>query len=217
MLLVTGALAVEAKGRPEIFAYGFRNPWRISFDRQGDGQLIAAEVGQEMFEEVNVVKKGGNYGWRIREGFGCFDPKNSKNPPENCPKVGANGEPLIDPVLAYKNLRGFPQQNEGKGISITGGYVYRGKALPQWQGKYVFADWSRTWVKPLGVLFMAERSGEKWSMQEINPVSDEGERGLNFYICAFGQDAEGELYVLTNDTNGLTGKGGRIFKIVPAE
>ncbi|HEY0552141.1 MAG TPA: PQQ-dependent sugar dehydrogenase, partial [Verrucomicrobiae bacterium] len=118
-------------GVPEIFAFGFRNPWGLSFDRGGTRDLFVADVGQDSWEEIDIVTKGGNYGWNIREGLVCFDPKKPRTPPDDCPKVGAHGEPLIDPILAYKNGRKWGKDPEVKGISITGGYVYRGKALPQ--------------------------------------------------------------------------------------
>lgn len=205
---------VGKKGRPEIYAYGFRNAWRISFDRGGKRELFAADVGQDLYEEVDIVVKGGNYGWNIREGLHCFDPKNPKKSPDDCPKVGRDGEPLIDPIFEYKSFRSFPKDPEGKGISITGGYVYRGKTLPQFEGKYLFADWSRNWVKADGVFYVASRQGDgKWTLEEAKPASHPN--GLNAYITSFGEDSQGELYVMTNDSNGLVGKTGKVYKLVP--
>ncbi len=201
------------KGRPEIYAYGLRNPWGIAFDRGGKHELFAADVGQDSFEEVNIITKGGNYGWRIREAFSCFDPKKPLNPPADCPKVGAMGEPLIDPILAYKNFKRFPKDPESKGISITGGYVYRGKGLSPLVGKYVFADWSRAWVNPDGVLYAASPDGAsgKWTLETLDVPGGK----LGAYVLAFGQDADGELYVLTNGSNSLKGKTGKVLKLVP--
>jgi len=209
---------VGGKARPEIFAYGLRNPWGISFDRGGTHELFASDVGQDSFEEINLIVKGGNYGWNIREGFGCFDPKKPTQPPEDCPKVGADGKPLLDPIIAYKNFKKFPKDPEARGTSVTGGYVYRGKALPQMQGRYIFADWSRNWIKPDGVLYSATRptSGEntKWSMEPIQLVKDP-KGGVGAYVWALGEDAEGELYLLTNDSNSVIGKTGKVYKLVP--
>ncbi len=206
---------VGGKGKPEIYAYGLRNPWGISFDRGGKHELFASDVGQDRFEEVNIIVKGGNYGWSLREGFGCFDPNASTKPPEDCPKKGANGEPLLDPVLAYKNFKGFARDPEATGISITGGYVYRGKALPGLEGKYVFADWSRNWVKADGVMLVASRNGEKWSWQPLE-VEGQTKGSVGAYVTAFGEDNSGELYVLTNGSNMPKGTSGKVYKIVKA-
>lgn len=197
--------------RPEIYAFGFRNPWRISMDRGGSHEIFAGEVGQDGYEEVDIVVKGGNYGWSIREGLHCFNPRNPRQIPAECPKVGANGEPLIDPILEYKNFKNHPRDPEAKGISITGGYVYRGKALPHWHGKYIFADWSAVWVKPQGVIFAAAKTGEKWGWEIVKPAR----AAANFYITSLGEDSDGELYLLTNDVNGLIGSSGKVYKIVP--
>ena len=203
----------QGGGAPEIFAVGFRNPWGLSFDRGGARELFVADVGQDSWEEVNIVTKGGNYGWRIREGFGCFDPKNPKNPPADCPKVGANGEPLIDPIVAYKNFRKFTKDPEAKGISITGGYVYRGKALPQLAGQYIFADWSRNWAIADGVIYAATKGADgKWTMAAVELASSPT-GAVKQFIVGFGEDADGELYVLTNTSNTLRGKNGKVWKL----
>ena len=206
------------QGRAEIFAYGVRNPWGFSFDRGGQHELFAADVGQDSFEEINIIVKGGNYGWNMREGFGCFDPKNPTKPPTDCPKVSADGKPLLDPIIAYKNFRKFAKDPEAIGTSVTGGYVYRGKALPQLAGKYIFADWSQSWAKASGVLFAAKRpeagASPKWSMELLDMVTHpKGKVGA--YVVALGQDAEGELYILTNAANTLLGKKGVVYKLVP--
>lgn len=209
---------VSGQGRPEIFAYGLRNSWGISFDRGGTHELFVADVGQDRFEEINIIVKGGNYGWNMREGFGCFDPLKPTKPPEDCPKIGAGGEPLLDPIVAYKNFKGFMKDPEAKGTSVTGGYVYRGSAIPPLQGRYVFADWSRLWVKADGVLFVATRPAAKetksWSLETLDLPTHPGGR-VGKYVVAMGQDAEGELYFLTNDSNRVAGKTGKIFKLVP--
>jgi len=206
------------KGRPEIYAYGLRNPWGISFDRGGKHELFAVDVGQNLFEELNIIVKGGNYGWRLREGFHAFDPQNPNTPPENGPRTDALGQPLLDPVAEYRHpARNKLDPTQLQGISVTGGYVYRGKALPELQGKYVFADWSRTWALPDGVFFTASRSGEgaqaKWKLDQLPATTTTGAK-LNAYIVALGEDSDGELYVLTNGRNSLTGQTGKVFKMV---
>lgn len=106
---------------PEIWAYGLRNPWRFSFEK-GSGRLFAADVGQDTYEEVDVVERGGNYGWNIMEGKHCFPP-----PSTVCPTRG-----LTPPVAEYDHT---------EGISITGGYAYWGNRIPWLQGTYVFGDY----------------------------------------------------------------------------
>jgi glucose/arabinose dehydrogenase len=207
----------KSKGRPEIYAYGLRNPWSLTFDRGGKHDLIAADVGQDSFEEVDVIVNGGNYGWNIREGFICFNPQDAKKPPADCPKVGADGKPLLDPVLVYKNGGRFAKDPEARGMSITGGYVYRGKALPGLNGKYIFGDWSQSWAKPSGTVFAADRleNGGAWTMEYLQLASHPGGK-LDSCILAFGEDNDGELYVMTSKIPNLLGKNGKVYKLVPA-
>jgi glucose/arabinose dehydrogenase len=210
------------KGKPEIYAYGIRNPWRMSFDMDADRKLIWGEVGQTMFEEVNVGKLGANYGWNIREGFHGFDPQNPKAMPDK-PKTGHLGEPLVDPILEYKNGNGFPKDPEGMGISITGGYIYRGSAIPSLVGKYIFGDWQAIRVAPGGALFVASppksKTETKWTMDRLKLTGSSDEKARNEgklkgFVVAFGQDSEGEVYVLTNDKNGLIEQTGKVWKLV---
>ena len=206
---------VNGGGRPEIFAYGLRNPWGLSFDRGGSREFFVADVGQDSFEEVNIVVKGGNYGWNRREGFSCFDPKNPTKPPEDCPKTGDRGEPLLDPIVAYRNAKRFTR--DGEGISVTGGYVYRGSALASLVGRYVFADWSRAWQKPEGLLFTATRPTHgqgPWKKEALDLETHPG-GVVPAYIVGFGENTEGELYVLTTENNVLQGRTGKVFKLVP--
>ena len=207
------------QGRAEIFAYGLRNPWGISFDRGGKHELFAADVGQNLYEEINIIVKGGNYGRRVREGFVAFDPEKPNEPPASSPKTDALGRPFIDPLFVYTHpARNKIDTNQLQGISVTGGYVYRGKKLKHLKGRYVFADWSRTWALPDGVFFSASREGKgkdvKWSMQAL-PVSSVTGTKVAAYIVAMGEDQDGELYVLTNGRNSLTGQTGKVFKLVP--
>ena len=207
------------RGRQEIFAYGLRNPWGFSFDRGGARELFAVDVGQNLFEELNIIVKGGNYGWHVREGFHAFDPKKPNDPPADSPKTDALGKPFIDPLVEYPHpARNKIDPARLEGISVTGGYVYRGKAIKSLRGKYVFADWSRTWALPDGVFFAATREGKgsnsKWKLESL-PVTPASGDKLNAYIVAFGEDDLGELYVLTNGRNSLIGQTGKVFKLVP--
>jgi glucose/arabinose dehydrogenase len=209
------------KGLPEIFAYGLRNPWGMSFDRGGKHDLIVADVGQDRWEEINVIVNGGNYGWRLREGFDGFDPKNPRSAPTNAVTVGADAKPFVDPVFVYKTLRGRGTDPEAYGVTITGGYVYRGKAFPSLVGKYVFADWSRSMAIPDGTLLVATippaSSGPaRWTVQPLALKAFPNGR-IKSFIWALGEDADGELYVLANGINSAVQTRGKVFKLVPKE
>jgi glucose/arabinose dehydrogenase len=206
------------KGLPEIYAYGLRNPWGISFDRGGKHDLIVADVGQDRWEEINVIVKGGNYGWRLREGFEGFDPNNPRSAPTNSVTVGADGKSFVDPVLAYKTMRGRGTDPESYGVTVTGGYVYRGKALPELAGKYIFADWSRNMAVPDGTLLVAtipKESSARWRVQPL-ALKDFPNGRIKNYIWALGEDEDGELYILANGVNSLVNTRGKVFKLVPA-
>lgn len=151
---------------PEIHAWGLRNPWRFSFDRL-TGELWAADVGQGAWEEVDRIEVGGNYGWRIREGAHC-----------NIPSTGCATAGLTDPVAEY---------DHGVGRSVTGGFVYRGSALPALVGSYVFADYVS------GRVLRVAPGGA--TAEELLDTS------LN--VSAFGEDAGGELYVVDHDGGGI--------------
>lgn len=189
----------------EIWAAGFRNPWRCSFDMGGDNELFCADVQQNSFEEVDIISKGANYGWRRMEATHCFDYTKPDQHPKSCDKSG-----LTMPILEYNHCSAQP---EGcKGISITGGYVYRG-AHKAWDGKYIFGDWSKGFGAMDGQIFVASNNGGKWSMDHASVTNMEGKLP---YILGFAQDNAGEVYVLTSITTGPNGKLDTIYKIVPA-
>ncbi|MBI5773488.1 MAG: PQQ-dependent sugar dehydrogenase [Verrucomicrobia bacterium] len=205
-------------GRPEIYSYGHRNPWGISFDRGGAHELFEAEVGENMWEEVNIVQRGGNHGWRLREGPAAFDPANPLRPPDETPTRAPDGTPFVEPIITYRNVKGFKDATGIRGASITGGYVYRGKALPALQGKYIFADWSRGFGVPLGFLMVATRPTDGGKTWKLDTLAIEGsETGdVKAFIPALAEDDEGELYVCTSQRNMLSGTTGKIFKLVSA-
>ena len=198
-------------GLPEIYAWGIRNPWGMSFDRGGQRELFEVEVGQSRWEEVNIIVKGGNYGWNLREGAEWFNPKKELAPLEK-PYFDPGNAKFVDPILVYENVAAFPQT--GKGKSVTGGYVYRGKALPQLTGKYIFADWSKHFALPQGVLYAATKGADsKWTLAQLEPESHSGP-SIGAFVWAFGEDKDGELYLLTNQTGALGNKSGKIWKLV---
>jgi hypothetical protein len=209
---------VGKPGRDEIFAWGLRNPWGISLNPENKAELILADVGQDRFAEVNVIKKGGNYGWHVREGFEGFNAEDKRALDVEKPKKDKHGNDLIDPVLTYKNLNHpkFKEDSDARGISITGGDVYTGKAVSALIGKYVFGDWSQTWAPGKGRLFVADRTGSKWSMTDLKVAGSPDGMLPNAYVTAFGKDAEGEMYVLTTGQPGFGAELGAVHKIVPA-
>ncbi|NUM42698.1 MAG: PQQ-dependent sugar dehydrogenase, partial [Leptospiraceae bacterium] len=144
---------------PEIFAYGLRNPWRYSFDKS-TGRLFLADVGQNEYEEINIIEKGKNYGWNIREGFHCY----KKNPKCN--------EKFAEPIHEYSH---------SEGQSITGGYVYRGKEIPELYGGYVYGDFV---------------SGKVWVLftEKSRKINNFKLFKANFPISTFGQNSKGEIY-----------------------
>ncbi|MFB6301056.1 MAG: sorbosone dehydrogenase family protein, partial [Halobacteriales archaeon] len=183
---------IGRKGLDEHYAWGFRNPWRSSFD--GD-QYFVGDVGQNLAEEINLVEKGGNYGWNVKEGYYCFDSVNNSQPREDCPDATPEnvrgGEPLLDPIVAYPNES--PTAGTINGLAVVGGYVYRGRALPGLFGRYVFGDF-----QPNGRLFVATPpeigDGEAWRI-DILPLARDATDKLGT-LFSFGQGPDNELYVL---------------------
>jgi glucose/arabinose dehydrogenase len=176
---------VDRDGLDEQYAWGLRNPWGMSFD---DDRFIVADVGQNRWEEVNVVTAGGNYGWNVREGRHCYDA-------DDCPTETPDGDPLRDPVLEYSH---------DVGIAVVGGYVYRGAQVPALQGRYVFGDWRQR-------LFVADPSGDTWTREDL-VVAD----GFDRFVLAFGTDHDGELYVATDGNSGPGGDSGRLSRFASA-
>lgn len=125
--------------RSEIWAYGLRNTWRFSFDKTSK-QLFTSDVGEGLWEEIDIIEKGGNYGWRMIEGNHCYNPK-----------LDCSFNGTIKPIAEYDHK---------SGISIIGGYVYNGKQLPAIKGKYFFADWS-------GPIYYIEKKGIEWQRGKV--------------------------------------------------
>jgi glucose/arabinose dehydrogenase len=204
-----------ADGCDETWAYGFRNPYRMSFDLGGDHELFVGDAGQELWEEVSIAVEGGNFGWNVKEGTHCFSTENPDESPSDCPDtVGAPhpraGDPLIDPVIEYANHH----QPGGLGATVIGGHVYRGRALPQFSGRYLFGDWSREFEEPDGSLFVAmRRKTGLWRMEQLRVATSPTGR-LGHYLLGFGQDPAGEMYALTTDQTGPTGTTGKVYRLV---
>ena len=190
----------------EIFAWGFRNPFRTSFDKD-TGDLYAADVGQNDIEEVDVVVAGGNYGWRIKEGSFCFDP-NGDDPGFVTDDASCGPPGLIDPVAEY---------DHDEGIAIVGGFVYRGKDIPSLHGRYVFGDFSRQFSGNNGRLFFLNKKDivkkNRIKTSRISELRLAGQDALGLSLLGFGQDANGELYVLGNSTGVPFGDTGVVLRI----
>jgi len=200
----------QAAGQvPEIYAYGLRNPYRFAFDRVG-GDLILADVGQGNIEEIDRVVLGGNYGWAVKEGDFLFNREDGTigAPPGNrSPGVPAG---LIDPI---SGPLGTLEYDHGDGIAITGGFVYRGAAIPELYGKYVFGDLALRNLPPRvdGRLFYADLdTGE--IKEFLLPQFAGGILPDGLTVHGFGEDADGELYALVTNTP-ANGTGGIVYQI----
>ncbi|WP_455206441.1 PQQ-dependent sugar dehydrogenase [Kaarinaea lacus] len=173
----------DKHGCPEIYAWGFRNPWRWSFDRK-TGQLWVGDVGQGEWEEIDRVEKGKNYGWRCYEGATEYNF-------EGCNK----SSPYTMPVVAYPHMP-FEKSRDGMAASVTGGYVYRGNALPALEGSYLYADFIH---------------GKVWALPK--PYEKDPQPVLLFdtdlMIVSFAQSNDGEIYFLGY------GETGGIYKLIP--
>lgn len=204
---------VDVEGAAEIWALGFRNPYRMSFDMGGSNQLFVGDAGQNLWEEVSIVEAGGNYGWNVMEGTHCFSTENPDQSLEECPEMDADGRPLMPPVIEYQNANAVG----GLGLVVIGGNVYRGSARPDWDGMYIFGDWSTSFGEQAdGTLLIAmpsETDGELWTFEELVVAGSENGR-LNEYLLSFGQDSDGEVYILTTETAGPTGTTGHIYRLV---
>lgn len=204
----------DEPGAAAVWAFGFRNPYRLSFDMGGNNALFVSDAGQNLWEEVSIVEGGGNYGWNVKEGTHCFSTANPDASPDECPDTDADGRDLIDPIIEYQNANAAG----GIGLVVIGGYVYRGSTIPELDGQYIFGDWSAGFVPGDATLFVAAPAaeGQMWEVQELIVAGSENGR-LNAYLLSFGQDSAGELYVLSSDMAGPSGSSGKVYKIVPPE
>lgn len=200
-------------GLDEIYAFGLRNPYRMSFDIDGDGELFVADAGQDLWEAVYLVESGGNYGWNVREGSYCFDTDDRRTVPAACPQEDPDSRPLLAPVIEYPHFR----QPDGLGVVVVGGHVYRGERIPSLHGRYVFGDWSTSFGEPAGRVFAVSqrREGARWSFSEIR-FADMPDERLGQYLLGFGRDQAGEVYVLTTAMGSPTGETGTVYRLAPA-
>ncbi|XP_028616883.1 HHIP-like protein 2 isoform X2 [Grammomys surdaster] len=192
----------EPGAHPAVYAYGVRNMWRCAVDRgdpvtrQGRGRMFCGDVGQNKFEEVDLIVKGGNYGWRAKEGFECYDKK-------LCHNASLND---ILPIYAY---------GHEVGKSVTGGYVYRGCESPNLNGLYIFGDFMSGRLMAL----QEDRKTQKWMKQDIclGNLSCAFPGLISAYskfIISFAEDEAGELYFLATSYPSAYAPHGSIYKFV---
>lgn len=184
----------------EIYAYGLRNPYAYSFDRQ-NGDLYVGDAGQNKVEEADIVTSGANCGWRLKEGSFFFDPTGTGFVTTIPFKPIPDG--LTEPFTEY---------DHSDGVVIVGGFVYRGNALPQLQGKYITGDFSNGgFSTPLGRLFFADGTQQQPTEFRIG-LND---RPLGLFLKGFGEDKNGELYICASTILGPRGGTGQVLKIIP--
>ncbi|XP_006988673.1 HHIP-like protein 2 [Peromyscus maniculatus bairdii] len=192
----------EPGAHPAVYAYGVRNMWRCAVDRgdsvtrQGRGRMFCGDVGQNKFEEVDLIVKGGNYGWRAKEGFECYDKKLCRN---------ASLDDIL-PIYAY---------GHDVGKSVTGGYVYRGCESPNLNGLYIFGDFMSGRLMAL----QEDRKTQKWRKRDIclGNATCAFPGLINTYskfIISFAEDEAGELYFLATSYPSAYAPHGSIYKFV---
>ncbi|CAI5770933.1 HHIP like 2 [Podarcis lilfordi] len=195
--------ASDPQALPEVYAYGVRNMWRCSVDRgdplsrQGRGRIFCGDVGQNKFEEVDIIVKGGNYGWRAKEGFECYDIKLCQN----------SSLDDILPIFAYSH---------SVGKSVTGGYVYRGCESPNLNGLYIFGDFMNGRLMAL----QEDERANKWKKQDICIGSAKAcafpgmVSSYSKYIISFAEDEAAELYFMATSYPSAFAPHGSIYKVV---
>jgi hypothetical protein len=227
-------------GRPdEIYAWGFRNPFRISFDRAGDRAMYVSATAETFFEAVYKLDGPGNFGWAAKEGTHCIVRSSALAPPETfdcsddadcpmgpqlsfcddgrcgCDDVGPLGEPIQDPIIEYLNFSveqpGSQFPGEGFGRANVGGHIYRGTNIPWLRGRFVTGDFAINQFD--GQLLIAKPKKHRlWQLRRgfVFDADDPAEAG---FVKAIGSDADGELYAVTGNFT-PTGLQGRVWKIV---
>lgn len=215
----------------EIFAFGFRNPYRFSFD-SATGNLYVGDVGQNDIEEVDVVVRGGNYGWNAKEGTLFFHVNGNNEGFGSTTDNGRASPTMIGPIAQY--------DTHGEGHSVIGGFVYHGSRLPQLRERYVFGEFSRVFNFPSGphnfgrLLYLAQKhasvNDHLANVKEFNGFSDAiaalglnvgpaacgGEVPPTLAVLGMGQDADGELYTMGNISGVPFGNGGVVLRLAPA-
>ena len=220
----------QAGALPEIYAFGFRNPFRMSFDR-GTGQLIVGDVGQNDIEEIDVVVSGGNYGWNIKEGTLFFVINGNEEGFATTAAPASVPAGLIDPIAQY--------DTHHEGHSVIAGFVYRGTRIPQLAGRFVFGDFSRVFNFPSGphnfgrLLYLQQKDLDRKQLANVQELGGfaaaiagvglstgtsacDGLFPATLAVLGLGEDRAGELYVTGNISGLPFGSGGVVLRLAPA-
>ena len=200
---------------PEIWAYGLRNPYRFSFDT-GNGDLYVGDVGQNDIEEVDLIRRGGNYGWNFKEGTPFFHingnaPGFASTAPD--PTRGPIPPGLIDPIAQY--------DTHHEGHSVIGGFVYHGRRVPELRGRYVFGDFALLFKFPRGPhdyarLFVINAGRGDDGLRQIRELEVLPGGKVSLALLGVGQDAQGEIYMMGNVSGLPFGNRGVVVRLVPA-
>ena len=200
---------VGTAGADEIFAFGFRNPYRMSFDSK-TGKLWVGDVGQNDVEEVDHVSKGLNYGWPIKEATFLFDDGACLEDHHAFVYQDSPGSPagLVDPIAEYDHVDGEGEPETR--VAIVGGFVYRGDKIERLQGRYVFGDYSaEIGEAAAGHLFVLDSNNRVTELIAVN------RNPLALAVLGWVQDSNGEIYLLANGTGTLNGATGMVLKLTP--
>lgn len=204
----------RASAAPDIYAYGFRNPFRASSDRAdlgGTGLLWTADVGQNNIEEVDArIQQGGNYGWRVKEGTFQFNPAGTELmgfASDGFVFANTPGTPagLIDPIAQY---------DHDEGVASIGGFVYRGAELPELYGTYVFGDYSDGFNSANGRVLYVDETDKADPTDRTPNVFNLVNGHINLFVLGIGEDMNGELYILANKSGGPDEERGVVMKLV---
>ncbi len=208
--------ASGAAGRRDVWAWGFRNPFRIAFDR-ADASFYVTAVAETLWEAAYRVRGPGNFGWPLLEGTHCVDRLKPRQPPAQCATLDSAGKRIELPVVEYPNMQASHPQTRlgiaGVGTAITGAVRYRGREIPELAGQLIVADWSADFKVPSGQIFVAQPSDAGvasapalWPYRRVLQIDSR--------IIGLAESATGELLVLTNETFGPYGTTGKVFRLV---
>jgi glucose/arabinose dehydrogenase len=195
---------VGTDGLDEIYAYGLRHPWRLSFDQETETIFINDPAWTFRYQRVFTLQPGANYGWDSQAEPFCFAPDNADEPLKTC-LTGPDGEVFTPPVVEY---------GPELGQIITGGHLYRGTAIPQLQGRYIFSEWGENRDREPKLFAATPVETGLWPIEQLKIETPLPFPDTRFW--SMGQDAEGELYLMTMRGFRITGESGQVYRIDPS-